>query len=81
MAEGSIKFDLNDPDDIIAFKRYCKADDMAMMLFELLKNSKKTLEYSVENKDIDKYEAIELVFERIYELVEEYNISIDEILR
>lgn len=81
MAKGTLKFDLNDPDDIVSFKRHCKADDMAMMLFDLLKNSKKTLEYSVENKDIDKYEAIELVFERIYELVEEYNISIDEILR
>jgi hypothetical protein len=75
-----IKFDLDDPDDIIKYKRYNKADDMTFMLFELLRNTKKGLLYSVENKEMDKYKAIEFVFEKIYELGNEYNINIDEIL-
>jgi len=75
-----LEFDLNDIDDVVKFKRYNKSDDMGFMLFELLLNSRKKLMFSLENKDLDKYETLEFVFEKINELANEHNINIDDIV-
>jgi hypothetical protein len=80
MAEATLKFDLNDPDDIIAHKRAVKSLDMAMALWEITHNTKKGLEWSLEGKDIDKYDVLELVFEKIYEILDDNNINTDELI-
>lgn len=78
--KGILEFDLNNIDDVIKFKRYNKSDDMAYMLFDLLSNLRKNLMFSLENKDLDKYETLEMVFEKISELANEHNINLDEII-
>lgn len=80
MAEGILKFDLNNPDDIIAHKRAVKSLDMAMALWEITHNTKKSLEWSLEGKDLDKYEVLELVYEKIYEILNDNNINTDELI-
>jgi hypothetical protein len=80
MAEGILKFDLNDPDDIIAHKRAVKSLDMAIALWEITHNTKKSLEWSLEGKDLDKYEVLELVYEKIYEILNDNNINTDELI-
>lgn len=80
MAEAILKFDLNDPDDIIAHKRAVKSFDMAMALWEITHNTKKGLEWSLEGKDLDKYEVLELVFEKVYEILNDNNINTDELI-
>lgn len=77
--EGILKFNLDEPEDYLRFKRVMKADDMSNMLFELLRNSKKQLEWSLESKDLDKYNTLELVYEKIFDLVNQHNIDIDDI--
>lgn len=77
--KAKLKFDFDNLEDRDNFKRIMKADDMASMLFELLRNSKKQLEWSLEGKEFDKYDTLEHVFEHIWKLVEEHNIDIDEI--
>jgi len=78
--KGKIKFDLNNPEDQSKFKRVFKADDMAFALFEILRNTKKQLEWSLEGKDIDKYDTLELIYEKIWDIVNEHNIDIDDII-
>ena len=79
MAKGILEFDLNEPDDIMAHKRAVKASDMASALWDITHNTKKGLEWSMEGKEIDKYEALELVYEKIYEILDDHSIKLDDL--
>ena len=80
MAKATLEFDLNDSDDMIAHLRAVKSLDMAMALWEIVHNSKKGLEWSMEGKEIDKYDALELVYEKIHEILNDHNIITDELI-
>jgi len=80
MAKGILEYDLNEPDDIVAHKRAVKATDMTMALWDITHNTKKGLEWSMEGKEIDKYDALEMVFEKIHEILNAYNIDTDELI-
>jgi hypothetical protein len=80
MAEAILKYDLNDTDDAMAHMRAIKSLDMALALWELLNNSKRTLERIMHEKEMDKYEALDMVYERIYELMDEHNIKLDDLI-
>lgn len=80
MAKATLEFDLNDFDDRMAHLRAVKSLDMALALWSLVHNTKKGLEWSFEGKEIDKYEALELVYEKIHEILEEHNINTDELI-
>jgi hypothetical protein len=80
MAEGILKYDLNDFDDRMAHLRAVKSLDMAMALWDITHNTKKGLEWSMEGKEMDKYEALEMVFDKIYEILEEHNIKMDDLV-
>ena len=80
MAEAILKYDLNDSDDAMAHMRAVKSLDMALALWELLNNSKRTLERAMHEKEMDKYEALDMVYERIYELMDEHNIKLDDLI-
>jgi hypothetical protein len=80
MATATLTFDLNDSDDTIAHLRAVKSLDMAMALWEIVHNTKKGLEWSMEGKEMDKYDALEMVYEKIYEILGEHNIKTDELI-
>jgi hypothetical protein len=80
MAKAKIEFDLNDVDDRMAHLRAVKSLDIAMALWDITHNTKKGLEWSLENKDVDKYEVLEMVFEKIYEILDEHNVRTDELI-
>jgi hypothetical protein len=80
MATATLTFDLNDSDDMIAHLRAVKSLDMAMALWEIVHNTKKGLEWSMEGKEMDKYDALEMVYEKIHEILEEHNIKTDELI-
>ena len=80
MAKAILEYDLNDSDDAMAHLRAVKSLDMAMALWEIVHNSKKGLEWSMEDKEIDKYDALELVYKKIHEILDDHNISTDELI-
>jgi hypothetical protein len=80
MAKAILEYDLNDTDDAMAHMRAIKSLDMALALWELLNNSKRTLERAMHEKELDKYEALDMVYERIYELMDEHNIKLDDLI-
>jgi 3-oxoacyl-[acyl-carrier-protein] synthase III len=80
MSKATLEFDLNDSDDMIAHLRAVKSLDMAMALWEIVHNTKKGLEWSMEGKEMDKYDALEMVYEKIHEILEEHNIKTDELI-
>ena len=80
MAKATLEFDLNETDDIKAHLRAVKSLDMAIALWEIIHNTKKGLEWSLEEKELDKYDTLELVFDKIHEIIKEHNIDLDELM-
>jgi len=85
MATATLTFNLADFDDRVEHLRCTKATSMAMFIWSLVHNSKKSLKYEVEAKQMkdntfDAYDAVDLVFDRIYELLEEEGIKIDDLV-
>ena len=80
MAKGILEFDLNEPDDIMAHKRAVKSLDLALALWDITHNTKKSIEWSLEGKELNKYEVLDLVYERIYEIFDEHNIKLDDLI-
>jgi hypothetical protein len=76
----TINYDLDnfDIDDERKLGMAMDSHNMYMVLWEFARNSKKGLEWSLDNKEIDKYEVIELVYERFFDLLEEYHININK---
>jgi cell fate (sporulation/competence/biofilm development) regulator YmcA (YheA/YmcA/DUF963 family) len=80
MSKATLEYDLSDPDDVMEHKRAVKSLDMALALWEIVHNTKKGLEWSMEGKEIDKYDALELVYEKIHEILNDHNINTDELI-
>ncbi len=81
MAKAILKFDLSDPVDRMEYTRCNKSLDMALALWELCLNTKKGLGYSMEGKNMDQYETLEFVFDRIHEIITDRNIILDDLIR
>ena len=78
-----LEFDLNETDDRIAHYRAIKSLDMASALHEIVYNTKKSLKNKIEFKEDgepDAFETVDLVFNRFYEILQENNINIDELI-
>lgn len=80
MAKAKIEYDLDDPDDRLSHLRAIKSLDMALALWSIVHNTKKGLEWSLEGKELDKYDTLELVFEKIHEILDEHNVNTDELI-
>ena len=80
MAEAILKYDLNDSDDTMAHMRAVKSLDMTLALWDITHNTKKSIEWSLESKELNKYEVLDLVYERIYEILDEHNIKLDDLI-
>ncbi len=80
MAKATLEYDLNEPDDVMSHLRAVKSLDMAIALWDIVHNTKKSLEWSLEGKEIDKYETLDLVFQKIHEILDEHNINTDELI-
>ena len=80
MAKATLEFDLNETDDIKAHLRAVKSLDMSIALWEIIHNTKKKIEWSLENEELDQYDTLELVFDKIHEILKEHNIDLDELM-
>ena len=74
--------EFNLPEDNTEYLATVKAMDMANFIFELVYNTRKGLINQLNDSITSQYEqdGIEIVFEKIYELLQHHNISIDELI-
>ena len=79
MAKGILEFDLNEPDDILAHKRAVKATDMAIALFQFGHNTKKGHEWKL-GKYESKEDLLDAIYEQFWEILDEHNIRLDDII-
>jgi hypothetical protein len=80
MAEATITFDLNDPDDNMHFMRMSKSTDMALALWEFAYNTKKSIQRELDESDDKSYELIDKVYERFWEILNDKGIKIDDLI-
>jgi hypothetical protein len=78
--KATLEFNL--PEDNTEYLATVKAMDMANFIFELIYNTKKGLINQLNNSITSQFEqdGIEIVFEKIHELLEYHNIAIDEFI-
>jgi len=74
--------EFNLPEDNTEYLATVKALDMANFIFELVYNTRKGLINQLNDSITSQFQeqGIEIVFERIQELLEYHNIAIDELL-
>jgi hypothetical protein len=77
--KATLEFNLDEPDEEMAYQRCIKSKDMAMALWEITHNTKKNLEYRLEST-ADKFETLELVFDKIYEILKDNNINTEQLI-
>lgn len=81
--KGKLTFDLNDPDERRAHFRCVKSLDMAHALWEIATNARKSCYRMAEAREMSGQEEgdqIDLVFTKIYEILEENSINVDDLL-
>jgi hypothetical protein len=82
MAKATLEFDLTDSDDMMEFERAVKATDMALVLWELVFNTKKKVFNDIEFDKIESpYDAIDKLYERLYEDLNDHGLNMDKLLR
>ena len=81
MPQATLTFDLNDSDDAMAHLRAVKSLDLALAIWDIVHNTKKSLEWSLESKEeISRYDVVDLVYEKIYAILEEHDVVIDKLI-
>jgi dTDP-4-dehydrorhamnose reductase len=80
MAKVTIEFNLDNADDKREYYINHKAEDMAMFIWELSHNTKKSIGYDIEGSSkFSKYDTLDLVFDKIHEMLQEYDINVDKL--
>ena len=82
MAIATIKYNLNNQDDVMLFKQATQSSNMASALWEILKNAEKRCEHIADGleADSDKYDGIYVAFQEIRRICDEHNIDIDQLI-
>lgn len=80
MAKATLEYNLNDSDDIMAHLRAVKSLDMALVLWEIAYNTKKGIKNRIEFEKLDAYEAVDQIFEKLFEEMNNHGINLDELI-
>jgi hypothetical protein len=75
-----IKFDLNDPDDIMHHYRTIKATDMALVLWKFAHNIKTQIEGEIEQKNLSSDELLDRIYELFWDEMADKDINLDKII-
>ena len=86
MATATLRFNLSDPDDRDEHERCVKSLSMAKVIWHFMYNTKKGIKFVVDDRmdkdpKFDCFDAVDLVFDKFYEMVQEENISIDDLYK
>jgi hypothetical protein len=81
MAKAILEFDLTDSDDMMEFERATKATDMALVLWQLVFNTKKQIFNEIEFEKIESpYDAIDKFYERLHEELDNHGLNMDKLI-
>lgn len=77
-----LEFDLTDSDQAQEHYRCIRATDMAIILFELSSTKKRFYRVieSAQEEEINAYDGVDMVLEKLHELLEEHGVSLDKLI-
>lgn len=78
--KATLHFDLDKPEDYIAYQHCLKSGAMAGVLFELTANLKKNIERKIEDVTLSNEEVLTLVFRDIADFIEQKGINLEELI-
>lgn len=78
--KAQLNFDLENVEDLMDLKRCVQSTEMAHVIWELVHNSKKHLENAICSDTISRYDALDMVFEKINSLLDDNGIIIDKLI-
>lgn len=78
--KATLEFNLEDADDSMAHLRAVHSTDMALVLWELVHNSKRSFEHQIAEKNLNGYEVLDLFYEKLHEELESYGLYIDKLI-
>jgi hypothetical protein len=83
MNRVTIKYDLDNKHESVAFERAIRSTDLALILWEILKNRKTAVTNKINsaNVELSAHDGAELVYDEIYELLRQYEIDIDKLIK
>lgn len=83
MNRVTIKYDLDNKHESVAFERAIRSTDLALILWEILKNRKTAITNKINsaNVELSAHDGAELVYDEIYELLQQYEIDIDKLIK
>ena len=80
LMKATLKFNLEFPDEQKAHLRCVKSTDMAIVLFDLLCNARKTIAHNHQDASEDFMEGVDVVMDHIRKVCEDNNINIDDLI-
>jgi len=82
MAKAIIEYDLTDPDDQMEHLRATRSTDMALVLWNILHNTRRGIQERIDNESLtDPDSVLDAVYERIYEHCYDRHIQIDGLIQ
>lgn len=81
MAKVKVIFDFNEPDDVLSHKRFMQSTDMALVLWEFKNSLWRKLKHAPDNMPDDEYQAIKKIQKEFHEILDEYNIILDNLVQ
>ena len=78
--KAKLTFDLDDIDDKMAHERCVKSTDMALVLWEIMTNSYRSLTNGYDEED-GYHKGVDAVYEKLRELMEEHDINPHNLIR
>jgi len=79
--KGVLEFNLDDSIDEASYIRCVKAKDMALALWDIDQLLRTKTKYAADTVDEKTLEALEQVREELREIMSDYNIDLDELLK
>ncbi len=76
----TVEYDLDDyeKDDKMKLEMAMQAENMFWALREFGYNSRKTIEWELDNKELTDYEVLDLVFKKFGEILENHHIDLSK---
>jgi hypothetical protein len=78
--KATLEFNLDEIDDVMAHMRAVHSTDMALVLWELVHNTKRNIEREIESKDLDGFAVLDLIFEKLHDELDTHGIIIDKLI-
>lgn len=81
MAKAILEFDLTDPDDKVEHERAVKSLDLCLALWDIDQYLRAQTKYASDDMPEEAYDALTKAREEFYNIMNEHNISLDQLLK